>query len=69
VTDLSPSDAWVRAIVDRVSDGTYRSIISVKGFSGEFDSESSGFSLLASLKKAQRNLLNSIKDWKKHRFA
>ena len=68
IDDLSPSDSTVQAIIDRVSDGTYKTIISVKGFCGAFDSESSGLSLLSSLKKAHRGVLDNLSAWKRQRF-
>ena len=54
INDLSPSDSTVQAVVDRISDGSFKTIISVKGFCGNFNSESSSFSLLSSLKKLKR---------------
>ena len=68
VDDLSPSDSNIEATVDRTEDGFYKAVITVRGFCGAFDSESSGPSLLASFKKAQRGLLDNIKDWKRQRF-
>lgn len=68
VNDLSPSDSNVEATIDRVADGSFKAVISVKGFCGHFDSESSDVSLLSSFKKAQRGLLETISDWKRQRF-
>lgn len=68
INDLSPSDSNVQATVDRKSDGSFKAHISVRGFCGDFESESSGISLLSSLRKAQKDVLNNIIDWKRHRF-
>ncbi len=68
IDDLSPSDSNIEATVDRSDDGSYKAVISVRGFCGAFDSESSDTSLLSSFKKAQRGLLENINDWKRQRF-
>jgi hypothetical protein len=69
VNDLAPSDAFVEANVDQTDDGHYKASILVRGCCGDFHSESSGRSVLGTIKKAQQDILHTMKEWKTHRFA
>src|SRR5690349_12083665 len=68
VDESAPSDSSVTAFVDRLADGTFRTVISVKAVCGKFYSEATNFSLVSSIKQAQQAMLNSLDEWKSRRF-
>lgn len=68
IDELAPSDSYVQAQIDQAEDGSFNSSIHVSSCNGDFKAESSGFSLLSSLKKAQRGILDNMEEWKRKRF-
>ncbi|CAN5643139.1 hypothetical protein BH10BDE1_BH10BDE1_11630 [soil metagenome] len=73
IDDLVPSDAKVYAIINRLADGTYHTLIPVRAadarFSeGKFFTEAKTSSLVSSLKEAQGEMLKKLRDWKSNRF-
>lgn len=73
IDDLAPSDASVSAIIHRLADGNYHTMIPVKAtdarFStGLFFSEAKHHSLTTSLKSAQAKMLKKLRKWKEKRF-
>lgn len=68
VNELAPSDSFVEAHIDQEADGSFKARISVDAIYGNFKSETSDYSFLRSLKKAQREVLENIEEWKNHRF-
>jgi len=69
IDEMAPSDSSVQAIVDRVSDGTFKVNIVIRAFVGSFISEEAGFSPLTSFMKAQKSILSRLDEWKKDRFS
>ena len=68
INDLAPSNSFVAALVDQSMDGTYKASISVDAVCGNFHVESSDNSLISSFKKAQKDLIKNLSEWKTHRF-
>ena len=68
INELAPSDSYVQAKVKQSPDGTYKASISINASCGDFKSECIDHSLLSSIKKAQHEILNDMKEWKSHRF-
>jgi hypothetical protein len=69
IEELAPSDSYIQAFVDKVSDGTYKAIITVKALCGNFSCECSDLSPEDSLRTAQKSVLKSLDEWKQHRFS
>ena len=73
IDELVPSDARVCAIINRLADGTYHTLIPVRAADsrfadGKFYSEAKTRSLISSLKAAQTEILKKLNDWKTDRF-
>ena len=73
IDDLAPSDAKVSAIIKKLADGTYHTLIPVlatdERFSnGKFYAEAKTNSMLSSLRAAQAEILTKLRDWKANRF-
>ena len=68
IQDLAPADSSVMMIVNKLSDGTFHTIIDIKALCGKFYSEAKEISSLASIKQAKNVVLGKILDWKKIRF-
>lgn len=73
IDDLAPSDAKVTAIISRMADGMYHTLIPVRASDsrfadGSFYAEARTKSLISSVKQAQAEMLNKLKDWKASRF-
>lgn len=73
IDELAPSDATVSAIIRRLANGSYHTIIPVRATdsnfaSGSFFAEGNDLSLAASLKSAQAKMLEKLRKWKLERF-
>ena len=68
VVGLSPSSSIVKAAINKLTDGTYHTIIAVTGIARQFQSEAKGHTLVASLKQAHRSMLMILEEWKRGRF-
>ncbi len=68
IDDLAPSDSHINAAINLLADGTYHTIIGINAVCGKFRSEAKTFSLVSSLKQAQRSMLMILAEWKGTRF-
>lgn len=73
IDDLAPSDASVSAIINRLADGTYHTLIPVRSAEsrfagGQFYAEAKTRSLLSSLMQAQAEVLKKLGEWKRERY-
>ncbi len=73
IEELAPSDAKVSAIIKRLADGTYHTMIPVlatdERFSnGKFYAEAKTNSMMSSLRAAQAEMLGKLREWKANRF-
>jgi len=68
VIELAPSDSRIDAAITLVADKTYHTTIAIYALCGQFKSEAKTFSLVTSLRQAQRSMLMILKEWKQNRF-
>lgn len=68
INDFAPSNSFIEAQVNQDSNGAYTASISVGAVCGNFHVESTDSSLLNSFKKAQKDLMKNLNEWKSHRF-
>jgi hypothetical protein len=74
IDELVPSDAKVSALINRLADGTYHTLIPVRAADGpfadgQFYTEAKTRSLISSLRAAQSEMLRKLKEWKVGRFS
>ena len=69
IDDLAPSDANVNAVIHRLADGTFHTLIAIQATCGKFYAEAKNGNLLSSLRQAQNNMIHSLDTWKLSRFA
>ena len=68
INDMAPSNSFIAAFVDQDIDGNYKASISVDAVCGNFHVESLDCSLVNSFRKAQKDLLRNLNEWKSQRF-
>lgn len=68
IQDLAPSDSTVRAIINKLEDGTHQVIIAIKAVQGDFIAEAKQFDLVQSLNQAREGILDRLTEWKFRRF-
>jgi hypothetical protein len=68
IDDLAPYGSSNNAVIRLLADGSYHTILAVNAMCGRFESEAMTFSLVSSLKKAHKDMLAILADWKTKRF-
>jgi len=68
IRDSAPSDSSIRALINKLEDGTHQTIINIKAAQGDFISSASQNSLVSSLKEAKEEIMDRLVDWKIRRF-
>lgn len=68
IQDFAPSDSSVRALINKLEDGAYETIINIKAAHGDFVASANQMDIVAALKEAKEDMMDRLTDWKIRRF-